>query len=980
LERLQGRSAHALGSLLRSEQAVGRAGEWVRLERWLGPEEAHRLLMVEGGPGSGKSTLLRALAARATLAGHPVIAIAATAGAGSGELGRRLLLRLAAAAEANGQLTSEISAVRERLEQGALRADEDLMALAEFGLRWAAGSAGSRPLVVLLDDIDHGDARSLAIVRRMSSSAPPQTRWLWASGAGWVTEGSPEALLAQAGWAERMPLGPLTAEESHALIEARLRATPPRALSDFIWERCGGHPGMTVEALHRLAASNVIALTEAGVQFDRTALSSVVFPADFLTACLERLRQRDGQTIRAAHVLAVWDAPLDLADLARLGVEQAERVASGLQMAGLLGRDDDGHVSLNPPALRRVLREALSPDERAAIGRAALELPGVSTEQRFRLQGAIGEPERALEEAELAFAERADIALAEAAAQIAAQAGLVAREAAWHGRAGRLLYARGRLRDAVGHFKAALELGAEDPGHERWIMELSQSLLRLGRHDEVREFNQTMLARPIGPLCRVHLLITSTGMHVDRGEVSTAVAALNEAHQLAEQLGDPEALGLVGLARAFRRMRENRDGGDAIELARVALAHFQSIGDVRQELRVVCALCSAQWQAQRGQEGLPLLNEGIERARALDLRIPLIEMLAVRIQVLVHSGDWRAAVPVQEEYVRLSIEEGLQFYTTTGVIWFSLLLALIGEHDAGRRLAWRGIGLARTYLPGLLSTAYRALALAARNGGRARLVAGAHARSIRHREKSMDPTCYPWLRLEFGQLLAWRGRWQRALEVWDAVLRDQPDPDVLEYVILNLQSARACLRIEALRGEAKRRREQVEDWCHRQAQPLALAHRAQFDAEAHLLEGRVEATIESARECLEAFDRFPAPAESAHAALAIARLGLESPIAPRLPIAEWLEHALAGFHRLGDRASRVDALERMYDLQRRFGGVRRKPLRDRELLTRVGQLIESMSDFEQLSRAAIQLAVDELDAERGVLLLAPRDSDDEAEL
>ena len=78
----------------------------------------------------------------------------------------------------------------------------------------------------------------------------------------------------------------------------------------------------------------------------------------------------------------------------------------------------------------------------------------------------------------------------------------------------------------------------------------------------------------------------------------------------------------------------------------------------------------------------------------------------------------------------------------------------------------------------------------------------------------------------------------------------------------------------------------------------------------------------------------------------------------------------AGFERLGDHRSREQALALTVDWLRRIGTGESRPARARDLLRAVSRLLDSISDFRELTRRAMRLAVEQLDAERGVLLLA----------
>jgi Nif-specific regulatory protein len=79
---------------------------------------------------------------------------------------------------------------------------------------------------------------------------------------------------------------------------------------------------------------------------------------------------------------------------------------------------------------------------------------------------------------------------------------------------------------------------------------------------------------------------------------------------------------------------------------------------------------------------------------------------------------------------------------------------------------------------------------------------------------------------------------------------------------------------------------------------------------------------------------------------------------------------VAGFERLGDHPGRARALALTVEWLRRAPSPGSSSGRDGDLIRSVSRLLDSLSDLHELSQRAMKLAVEQLDAERGVLLLA----------
>jgi putative methionine-R-sulfoxide reductase with GAF domain len=152
----------------------------------------------------------------------------------------------------------------------------------------------------------------------------------------------------------------------------------------------------------------------------------------------------------------------------------------------------------------------------------------------------------------------------------------------------------------------------------------------------------------------------------------------------------------------------------------------------------------------------------------------------------------------------------------------------------------------------------------------------------------------------------------------------------------------------------------------RQPRAHAAAHARHLSAELALAQGRSDEGVDLARLALAEFAALPAPPDRALAALDCARIATVAAVSA--PVDEWLEQAAGTFERLGNHRGRERSLALAVEWLR---SARTSPsrARNRDLLRSVSRLLDSLSDLGELTRRAMQLAVEQLDAERGVLLL-----------
>ena len=122
-----------------------------------------------------------------------------------------------------------------------------------------------------------------------------------------------------------------------------------------------------------------------------------------------------------------------------------------------------------------------------------------------------------------------------------------------------------------------------------------------------------------------------------------------------------------------------------------------------------------------------------------------------------------------------------------------------------------------------------------------------------------------------------------------------------------------------------------------------------------------------AEEMLATFEKIPAPAERVRSILSLAGRLVDQGSFPPAMIA-WLKWASEECTRLGNRRARESVLV----LQLRFlEAAKPTParLRDEDLLEKISELLTSLTDLKDLSKKAMELVVQELQAERGVFFV-----------
>ena len=976
LERMHPAARRPLAERLRSVVIVGRERELARVDRWARSESRTRLMVVAGEAGAGKSALLDALAARAGLDGRRVAHLACGSFAGGGAAGLALLRRWVAEA-AIDPATLPVSAATQSALAGApgTLVESELGTLADTVAAWtrAASESGSTRLV-LLDDSERLDPLTRALMRRLVLHPDAAAlRWVMARRMAAPGVGFPEGeqVLREAGVAEGLRLGPLEATAVARLAAVRLNQPVPEVLHAFLWSRAAGHAGLSVELLRAAAESGALRERDAGLVVDAAALESVRTPASFEASLMANHGSLPGPARAAAATLAVWGHAVEPAQVMALDPRATLEALETLVSAGLARRDDEGRVGLSPPALGERVLESLDEHERRSLHRAAAVWPGLSSAARFRHLVGAGEARGALAAADQALDESHDDRLAAAAAALA-EAEVPEQAGEWQARAGRELAARGRYARAIPHIERALALA--DPGptrFERWHR-LSTCYLRAGRLADVERVVREALEASPPPGTRARLVSDESARHGALGDYARAKGAAEQALEAAEAAGDAEAEGIA--ANALARVLLNLgDHEQAESLARRAAEAYHRAGHGLGEVRALGTRAAVAKARQLPDETERLYRDALDAARKQGNRLVLEELLLGYSQVLTETGRWDDMRSVSAEAARIALEDERPSGAASAVTNLALMDGLTGRAGAAVHQARAAVRLTRRHLPHAEPYAWRSLALAHRIAGRLTRAEGCARRALALAMRNADGFELDWCRIELGRTWIDAGRWQEAGDLWERALSSSGSGTSVGRNVLTTLSGRAAIRLRRLEM-AEARMAAAETWLKGRAAPYVAALADQLRVELALTQGRIKDGLDRAPRVLAALSAFPASADLARAQLEFARLALARGSDGRIPVGEWLDAAAATFERMGDRRSRERALVLTVEWLRRTGGRGTAGARDRNLIESVSRLLNSLPDPRELTQRAMELAVEQFDAERGVLLLADPES------
>ena len=972
LERIFPAARRSLVDRLQSGRPVGRERELARLSGWLADDQTRvRLQIVTGAAGAGVSSVLDELAARAAIARRDVVRIsgAMPAGGAARVLLRRLMGDLERAASGGvsvpGPLLEWLTA-----DQGMLR-EADLEGFVEAA---AAGFAtgdreGGAPLV-LIDDSHALDPVTRSLLRRLLlAPAGTRLRAVWGRHGTRATLASDERALISAGFGEALELGPLERPEVARLAAARLGSPAPEALVEWLWTRAAGHPGLTIELLRHAVGSGSIVDDEAGLRVVQSALESVPVPASFEASLLLRWSGLPAAFQSVASALAAWNHPVTIADLRAVEPRAETGALEILVLEGLAVRGANGTFAFSPPGLASRLLEGLNATARRELHEAVLATGRLGAAERFEHLSAVGRIAEALAEAEVAFAAFPDDRLALAAATLS-EASAPTEAARWFERAGRASFQRARHAASVPMFERALALDPSGEARHARRAALAQALFRAGAIARVDLVVEEALADVPPPGFRAQILITAASAEMTHGRYESAERRLRETLALCERAGDDVESGTAAMSLAGALLRLGR-AEEAEEIADRAVSCYRRAGHSRGALRALGLRASVAVQAGRFEEAQQRFAEALASAREGRERFVIEELLAERQVLWVDMGRWRAARDDMAETLQLALEDGRAGGAAIAMTTRAVLEGLTGRSRAARRHARAAVRMTRAAYPSMQAMARRALAQANRISGRL-----ASAERLARRALSMPGAPAEerdWSRFELGRTLLASGRPDEAR----ALLRDDEESQAVTTAgraALMMLAGRAALRLGDA-AAAERLLAGAEDWWKGRSRFYLGALATQLRAEIALVRGRTAEAATATREALEAFAELPAVADRAAAALDFARLCGADEDDARLPVDRWLEDAAAAFQRLGDRPARERSLAMLVRRLKRVRPTPDRAARAHDLIAAVRRLLDSLSDLRELAQRAMRLVVEQLEAERGVLLLVDGDSD-----
>jgi len=613
-------------------------------------------LLIEGEPGIGKSALVRAALEETAGTGYELFW-----GVGD-EFGQKIpllpFLDGLRVREPSANLRRNTIVRLLRGEASADRGTDVPAVLAEQLLALVAEQCTSRPVILVVDDLQWADQASIALWARLARSAGQVPLLLIGMMRPVPQREELVALRRVTDDGDRLQLDGLADEAVADLIAAMAGGRPAGELMQLAGG-AAGNPLYVTELVAALIRGSGLMIAEAGT----AELTGGSAPPSLSAAIADRLGFATGavrEVLWAAALLGVDFAVPDLAVVLKRPVADLVAAVHEACAVGVLAENGQ-HLRFRHPLIRAALYDEIAAPLRAAwhrdAGRALAEAGAPAdrvARQLLQAVGGPGDPAEPVDEWMLDWlAEAVDLLVSQApavAADLLARAVAdspsgSARHASLSSRLADALYRIGDRTAAEQVAEQALEHAAE-PGlvvDLHWT--LAQCRMLAGESaDSLASLDRALASPGISAGHRARLLILTARTHSTLGQAEKAGQVASRALAAATEANDSWAMGWALLWMALVTSIRGRMA-DALPLFDRALAVTQAepaLTDLRLLLQINQAVTLG--NLDRYAEALAAAGQALQLADQVGTTFRLSQAHCARGQLLFQTGRWDDAL------------------------------------------------------------------------------------------------------------------------------------------------------------------------------------------------------------------------------------------------------------------------------------------------------------------------------------------------